>query len=89
MTRKPTLYIYAPDGTEAAHELMADAGLHIPREGELVYASDHTGDNAEAFSHDEMWRVTEVQTEFRLVENMNGGGCWQQLVYVRTEEQDE
>lgn len=85
MSREPALYLYDPDGNEAAHDLTTGDGIHIPREGELVYSSDHTGDKTEAYDRDEMWTVSEVQTEFRLVDNMAGGQSWQQLVYIHTE----
>lgn len=89
MPRKPTLYLFDPDENEATVDMTTGDGLHIPREGELVYASDHTGDTVEAYDHEEMWRVTEVQTEFRLVDNIGGGESRQQLVYIRTEKQSD
>lgn len=89
MPRKPNVYIYDPDGNERVVDTPTGDGQHIPREGELVYASDHTDGSTETYDHDEMWRVTEVQTEYRRVDEMKGGESWKQLIYVKTEDQDD
>ncbi len=84
-----TLYVYGPEGDTLISGQRIHAGNHVPREGELIKTTDHTDEGSRIeFSHDEMLVVSEVQTEFRLTDNIGRGQSWQQLVYVRTEEQD-
>lgn len=85
---KATLYVYGPDGDTLISGQTIHPGTHVPREGELVKTTDHTDDGSPiAFTHEEMLVVSEVQTEFRLCDNIGRGESWLQLVYVRTEEQ--
>ena len=84
-----TLYVYGPKGDTLVSGQTIKPSTHVPQEGELLKATDHSSDGAETveFTHDEMLVVSEVQTEFRLTDNIGRGQSWQQLVYVRTEDQ--
>jgi len=85
-----TLYVYAPDESTLVHGVTVHEGTPIPREGELLKTTDHTEDTPASieFTHDEMLRVKEVQTEYRLQENIGRGQSWHQFVYVKTEKQE-
>lgn len=89
MRKNATMYVYGPDGDTLISGQTVHEGTHIPQEGELVKTTDHTDEGSEIeFTHDEMLVVSEVQTEFRLTDNIGRGESWQQLVYVRTEGQE-
>lgn len=82
----PALYVYSPDGDVliAGESVMEDT--HIPRKGELLRTTDHSDEGAESVTFADGLRVSEVETEFRLVDNIGRGQSWQQLVSVHTTE---
>lgn len=91
MREKATLYVYGPEGDTLVSGQTIHPGTHVPREGELLKTTDNTDETPETvpFTHDEMFLVSEVQTEFRLSENIGRGQSWHQLVYIRTERQQD
>lgn len=80
----PALYIYGPNGEELAFTILSESS-HVPREGEQIALSDHTGDAADRGTR---YTVEWVETEFRLTETLQGGEAYTQLVYIHTEESD-
>ena len=81
---KPAVFVYAPDGTELMADVRPADGQHVPRVGEMLSVTDHTGEAVRRYPPDETLRVTDVETEYRLVDVVGGGTAWQQLVYVHT-----
>ena len=81
---KPAVFVYAPDGTELMADVRPADGQHVPRVGEMLSVTDHTDEAVRRYPPDETLRVTDVETEYRLVDVVGGGTAWQQLVYVHT-----
>ncbi|WP_380677807.1 hypothetical protein [Salinigranum sp. GCM10025319] len=81
---KPAVFVYAPDGTELLADVTPADGQHVPRVGEMLSVTDHTGEGVQRYPPDETLRVADVETEYRLVDTVDGGTAWQQLVYVHT-----
>lgn len=84
-TAYTTVYLYAPEGGEVVAELMPSKQVHIPRIGETIRVTDHTDEHQ---LEEGEYCVTDVETEYRLSDNIGRGTHWNQLVYIHTEEID-
>jgi len=83
MNSKPALYVYNADGDEMMSTATVKDDTHIPREGEYLTITDHSDDGAQTvgFTGGRVC-VTDVSTEFRLVDNVGRGQSWQQIIAV-------
>jgi len=89
MRKHAVLHLKDPDGKSLIEGVSLKEGTHIPREGERVKTTDQTeSESMIPFTQDGPLVVSEVETEFRLTDNIGRGESWQQLIYVRTEYAD-